>query len=101
MAQLNSAQSIIDFTKSRNLPSDFESRKKLFIQAGLTPEQGEYRGTPNENAGFLNYLANKEKEKGVQISPQNITDFLVWTPNSKVEEDDIVSRNGDTRNEVS
>lgn len=76
MAQLNSAQSIIDFTKSRNLPSDFDSRKKLFIQSGLNPEGDEYRGTPNENVNFLNYLASREKESGVQISPQNIYDVI-------------------------
>lgn len=73
---LNTAQSIIDFTKSRGLPSDFESRKKLFIASGLKPEGDEYRGTVNENPALLNYLANQEKTSGVSISPQNVYDVV-------------------------
>lgn len=76
MLTLNTATSIVDFAKSRGLPSDFESRKKLYITTGLTPESGEYRGTAKENTDFLNYLASQEKQSGVSISPQNVYDVI-------------------------
>lgn len=76
---LNTATSIVDYLKSKGLASDFATRKGLFEKAGLTPQQGEFRGFGGENIALLNYLSNAERKAGVSLTPDNLSRVISAT----------------------
>ena len=74
--------SIVDFLKSRGFNPEqgerfplFQQRKRIFEQLGLSAEQGEFRGTAQENLNLLTRLSQRERETGVSVSPENILDM--------------------------
>jgi len=73
------ANSVVDFLRSRGLqPTSGESfpffdlRKRLFQQAGLTAEFGDFRGTDTQNLELFRRFEQAETNLGVNISPDNI-----------------------------
>lgn len=53
---LNTATSIVDFLKSQNKPSDFNSRLATYESLGLKDAFGDYRGTSEQNVTLLRRL---------------------------------------------
>lgn len=79
----NNAGSVVDFLASRGLRAQtgekfplYETRKKLFEQAGLNSNLGDFRGAPEQNTALLNVLRAKEANAGVSINPDNIFTVL-------------------------
>jgi len=62
--QLNVQTSIVDYLKSKGLPSDFAYREQLARQYGIT----NYRGTAEQNIQLLNLLRQQEA-KGTTPKP--------------------------------
>src|SRR3990167_2259717 len=80
---LNTANSVVDFLKSRGFksqPSDripyFTDRKNFYDQMGLTSSMGEFRGTPSQNLTLLKKLGEVETSNRVSITPDNIYSML-------------------------
>ena len=53
---LNTSTSVVDFLKSQNKPSDFNSRLSLYESSGLKDAFGDYRGTTEQNTTLLTRL---------------------------------------------
>jgi N-acetylmuramoyl-L-alanine amidase len=59
----NDPSSIVDYLKSQNQPSDFESRRRLAAQYGIAP----YTGSAEQNTRLLGIL------RGPRVAPPSVT----------------------------
>jgi len=64
---LNTSQSIVDFLKSQNQPSDFNTRKGIYDTAGLTSAFGDYRGTAEQNVTLLKRLQGSAQSAPAKV----------------------------------
>ena len=76
---LNTSTPVVDFLKSRGLQAQsgekfplFDTRKKLFEQAGLNSNLGDFIGSGEQNTSLLNMLQKGESNAGVSINPDNL-----------------------------
>lgn len=76
---LNTAQSIVDFLKSRGLRPQtgekfpfYETRGQLYGRLGLSANLGEFRGTAEQNTALLQNLQQAEKSTGISITSENL-----------------------------
>ena len=76
--------SIVNFLTSRGFQPTggeraplFGQRKSIFESLGLGTD---FRGEAGQNTAILNRLTQFERDKGVQLSPTNLPDFLRATP---------------------
>lgn len=69
MATLNTAQSIVDYLRTQNKPSDFNSRKTLYDSSGLSGAFGDYRGTAEQNTTLLKKLSSQQQAQQQPLDP--------------------------------
>lgn len=68
---LNTATSIVDFLKSQNKPSDFNSRQALYESSGLKDAFGDYRGTAEQNSTLLRRIQGTAQPQTQTQAPAN------------------------------
>lgn len=69
MATLNTAQSVVDYLRNQNKPSDFSSRKTLYDSSGLSGAFGDYRGTAEQNTTLLKKLSATPAQGATSTDP--------------------------------
>lgn len=70
------ATSVVDYLNSRQAPSDYETRKKMYETLGLASTYGDYRGSTVQNPALSAALANAENNAGVKFNATNIFDVI-------------------------
>lgn len=71
---LNTETSIVDFLKSIEQPSDFNSRAQLAVRLGIVPTVGQYIGSASQNIALLSAA------KGFNFAAPVIAEEPVTTP---------------------
>lgn len=72
---LATAESVVDYLKSRNEDSSFGARAKIYKSAGLDARLGNYVGNNSQNINLRKFLSTRDAPKAETPTPTKVADF--------------------------